>query len=303
MMNRLARIVLPAAFALAAGLRGDPIPVKVAVVVTFEVGADKGDTPGEFQYWVERENWTQSIAVPGVDHPGPHGRERDARHRLRHDGARLEPDHGACPLRQVRLLEDLLDRERHRRGEPGDGVHRERRLGALRHRRRRRLRDRREGGGSLLALRHHGRRLQGPEREAEARGLGAGQDGLPPEPLPRRLGVRPHEGHAHPRLGRHEGVPGDLRRLSERPEAAVRAHRGDLRLLPVLARQGDDAVGGRLDPPLDGREGGVRDVRHGGPGDRGRAPAPRTAWATSTSSASSSFGPRATTACRPRSRT
>jgi purine nucleoside permease len=64
------RRLLPAAFLIAAAsLRADPIPVKVAVVVTFEVGADRGDTPGEFQYWVERENWTQKTEVPGVDHP------------------------------------------------------------------------------------------------------------------------------------------------------------------------------------------------------------------------------------------
>jgi purine nucleoside permease len=47
----------------------DPIPVKVAVVVTFEIGKDRGDTPGEFQFWVEREHWTHEITVPGVDHP------------------------------------------------------------------------------------------------------------------------------------------------------------------------------------------------------------------------------------------
>src|SRR5580658_7598337 len=63
------RILLPALLLAAAALRADPIPVKVAVVVTFEVGADRGDRPGEFQFWVERENWTQKIDVPGVDHP------------------------------------------------------------------------------------------------------------------------------------------------------------------------------------------------------------------------------------------
>jgi purine nucleoside permease len=68
MTSRL-RVLLPALLLLSAGLRADPIPVRVAVVVTFEVGADRGDTPGEFQYWVERENWTQEIKVPGVDHP------------------------------------------------------------------------------------------------------------------------------------------------------------------------------------------------------------------------------------------
>lgn len=30
------------------------IPVRVVVVATFELGKDRGDTPGEFQYWVER---------------------------------------------------------------------------------------------------------------------------------------------------------------------------------------------------------------------------------------------------------
>jgi purine nucleoside permease len=49
--------------------RADPIPVKVAIVVTFEVGKDRGDIPGEFQFWVERENWTHEISVPGLDHP------------------------------------------------------------------------------------------------------------------------------------------------------------------------------------------------------------------------------------------
>jgi purine nucleoside permease len=42
---------------------------KVIVVATFEVGADTGDKPGEFQYWVEREKLTGSITVPGLDHP------------------------------------------------------------------------------------------------------------------------------------------------------------------------------------------------------------------------------------------
>jgi len=56
----------------ASGLRAkeaEPIPVKVAVVVTFEVGQDTGDTPGEFQYWAEREKWSRRMTVPGVDHP------------------------------------------------------------------------------------------------------------------------------------------------------------------------------------------------------------------------------------------
>lgn len=39
------------------------------MVATFEVGADTGDTPGEFQYWAEREHLTGTIDVPGLDHP------------------------------------------------------------------------------------------------------------------------------------------------------------------------------------------------------------------------------------------
>src|SRR5271170_3462221 len=66
---RIPTILLPALLLASAALGAGPIPVKVAVVVTFEVGADRGDTPGEFQHWVERENWTQKIVVPGVDHP------------------------------------------------------------------------------------------------------------------------------------------------------------------------------------------------------------------------------------------
>lgn len=57
-------------------LGADPIPVRVAVVVTFETGADTGDQPGEFQFWAEREKWTGKVSVPGVDHPvyvGPSG--------------------------------------------------------------------------------------------------------------------------------------------------------------------------------------------------------------------------------------
>src|SRR5215470_11170109 len=33
-----------------------PIEVKVVVVSMFEVGADTGDVPGEYQFWVEREH-------------------------------------------------------------------------------------------------------------------------------------------------------------------------------------------------------------------------------------------------------
>jgi purine nucleoside permease len=44
------------------------IQPKVIVVATFEIGADTGDKPGEFQFWAERENLTGSLEVPGLDH-------------------------------------------------------------------------------------------------------------------------------------------------------------------------------------------------------------------------------------------
>ncbi len=39
-----------------------PLAVKVVILTTFEIGADTGDTPGEFQYWVERRNL--NIIIP-----------------------------------------------------------------------------------------------------------------------------------------------------------------------------------------------------------------------------------------------
>jgi purine nucleoside permease len=48
--------------------RAEPIHVKVVVVAMFERGEDTGDTPGEFQLWVEREHLDQIIDVPGAYH-------------------------------------------------------------------------------------------------------------------------------------------------------------------------------------------------------------------------------------------
>jgi len=42
----------------------DPIKVKVVVVAMFEPGEDTGDTPGEFQYWVEREKLERIWPLP-----------------------------------------------------------------------------------------------------------------------------------------------------------------------------------------------------------------------------------------------
>jgi len=46
-----------------------PIPVKVVIVTTFEVGNDTGDKPGEFQFWVEREHLDRVLPFPGGVHP------------------------------------------------------------------------------------------------------------------------------------------------------------------------------------------------------------------------------------------
>lgn len=43
---------------------GRAIPVKVVVVTMFERGADTGDEPGEFQFWVERNKLDRVISFP-----------------------------------------------------------------------------------------------------------------------------------------------------------------------------------------------------------------------------------------------
>ncbi|MGD0649332.1 MAG: purine nucleoside permease, partial [Acidobacteriaceae bacterium] len=42
-----------------------PWPIRAVIVTTFEIGNDTGDTPGEFQFWVEREHLTESLPFPG----------------------------------------------------------------------------------------------------------------------------------------------------------------------------------------------------------------------------------------------
>jgi len=44
------------------------IPIKVVVVTMFERGADSGDQPGEFQYWVEREKLDRVLPFPAGYH-------------------------------------------------------------------------------------------------------------------------------------------------------------------------------------------------------------------------------------------
>ena len=53
MMTRLAVLWLALA---PVAVAQKPIPVKVVVVAMFENGEDTGDSPGEYQLWVEREH-------------------------------------------------------------------------------------------------------------------------------------------------------------------------------------------------------------------------------------------------------
>ena len=59
--KRLFSAALLCALAVHAQVR---IPVRVVVVAMFEPGADTGDTPGEFQYWVEREKLDRVLPFP-----------------------------------------------------------------------------------------------------------------------------------------------------------------------------------------------------------------------------------------------
>jgi purine nucleoside permease len=51
-----------------------PWPIRAVVIATFEVGNDTGDTPGEYQFWVEREHLDVVLDFPGgpILPPGQH---------------------------------------------------------------------------------------------------------------------------------------------------------------------------------------------------------------------------------------
>ena len=46
----------------------EPLPVKVVVVTMFEIGADEGDTAGEFQLWKARRDLNKRIPFPQSHH-------------------------------------------------------------------------------------------------------------------------------------------------------------------------------------------------------------------------------------------
>ncbi|MGR4862643.1 purine nucleoside permease [Caulobacter sp. LARHSG274] len=54
---------------IASARAAGPLPIKVVIVTTFEIGADTGDVAGEFQPWVEGLPLTHEITIPGVRHP------------------------------------------------------------------------------------------------------------------------------------------------------------------------------------------------------------------------------------------
>jgi len=56
-------LLIPGLFDGVANASAAKIPVRVVVVATFELGEDSGDTPGEFQYWVERLPLTQTLPL------------------------------------------------------------------------------------------------------------------------------------------------------------------------------------------------------------------------------------------------
>jgi len=67
--QRLASLLVAiACIPSAAFAQGSQLHPKVVIVVYFEVGNDTGDQPGELQAWVERDQLTRSIAVPGMTH-------------------------------------------------------------------------------------------------------------------------------------------------------------------------------------------------------------------------------------------
>jgi purine nucleoside permease len=57
-------LLVTAHFACAQPSAAKPIEIKVVVVNMFEAGADTGDVPGEYQYWVEREHLDTVLPFP-----------------------------------------------------------------------------------------------------------------------------------------------------------------------------------------------------------------------------------------------
>jgi purine nucleoside permease len=63
MRSLLGLLLLPVALCASAQTAA-PIEIKVVVIGMFEQGADTGDAPGEYQYWVEREHLDTILPFP-----------------------------------------------------------------------------------------------------------------------------------------------------------------------------------------------------------------------------------------------
>ena len=72
-LEKRSRLLLPAICLLLwsakPGCAAEVTRPKVLVIATYEVGQDRGDVPGELQYWVERQHLDVAVPVPGLDHP------------------------------------------------------------------------------------------------------------------------------------------------------------------------------------------------------------------------------------------
>ena len=55
-----------------------PWPIRAVIVTTFEIGNDTGDSPGEFQFWAEREHLDETLDFPAGP-MGPDGRPHPLR--------------------------------------------------------------------------------------------------------------------------------------------------------------------------------------------------------------------------------
>ena len=67
--STLTLVITAALMALSSGLAASgPIPVKVVVVAMYEIGDYTGDAPGEYQFWIEREELNRIYTFPF----GPH---------------------------------------------------------------------------------------------------------------------------------------------------------------------------------------------------------------------------------------
>ena len=67
-MRLLSAVLLLATTCALAPAQTQPIEIKVVVINMFEQGADTGDVPGEYQFWVEREHLATVLPFPAGYH-------------------------------------------------------------------------------------------------------------------------------------------------------------------------------------------------------------------------------------------